>query len=84
VNQDHIAIRGFYQGFGASFSNSLGKITHNGGVGVEEIVTGHTGFPGHTSRDDDNVHALQSFLKTDNLKGINKLQIYNGNNVSLP
>lgn len=47
-------------GIGSRLSNSLGEIADNGGVGVEEIVTGHAGLTGDTSGDEDDVGALDA------------------------
>lgn len=52
------------ESLGGSLGNSLGQVTDNGGVGVEEIVTGHTGLSGDTGGDDNNLDALKSLLKT--------------------
>ena len=42
-----------------SLSASLSKVHGNTGVGVEEIVTGHTGLSGNTSGNDDNIGAIE-------------------------
>lgn len=47
-------------GLGARLGAGLGEVADNGGVGVEEIVTGHTGLAGDTGGDDDDVAALES------------------------
>lgn len=39
--------------------NSLSQITDDGGVCVEEIITGHSRLAGDTGRDDDNLDALE-------------------------
>lgn len=51
-------------GLGSSLSSGLGEVTDDGGVGVEEIVTGHTGLAGNTSGDEDNLSAGESLLET--------------------
>ncbi len=45
---------------GRVLGNSFGKVADDGCVGVEQVVTGHAGLSGHTSRDNDNLGALQS------------------------
>merc|ERR1719454_1051201 len=42
---------------GAVLGTSLGQGGDDGGVGVEEVVPGHTGLPGDAGGDDDDVHA---------------------------
>ena len=41
----------------------LGQVADDGGVGVEEIVTGHAGLAGDTSGDDNDVAAGKSILE---------------------
>jgi hypothetical protein len=57
-------------GLGGKVSNTLGKIADNGGVGVEQIVTGHTGLSGDTGGDDDNLNTLKGLLETTLLGGV--------------
>lgn len=45
---------------GSRLGDSLGKITDDGGIGVEEIITGHAGLSGHTSGDENDVGALEA------------------------
>lgn len=47
-------------GLGGGLSGSLGKVTDDGGVGVEEVITGHTGLAGNTSGDKDDLGALEA------------------------
>jgi hypothetical protein len=47
-------------GLGARLGAGLGEVADDGSVGVEEIVTGHTGLAGDTGGDDDDVAALES------------------------
>ena len=49
---------------GSSLSGGLGKVTDDRGVGVEEIITGHTGLAGNTGRDEDDLRALKAVLQT--------------------
>jgi hypothetical protein len=44
---------------GASSSASLSQVHGNSSVGVEQIVSGHTGLSGHSSGDDDDIRAVQ-------------------------
>ena len=44
---------------GSVVCNGLGKVADDSGVGVEQIVTGHSGLAGNAGRDDDNLDALQ-------------------------
>jgi hypothetical protein len=37
----------------------LGEVADDGGVGVEQVVTGHAGLAGDTSGDDDDLGALE-------------------------
>lgn len=46
-----------------SLGGGLSKVTDDGGVGVEEIVTGHTRLARNTSWDDNDVSALESVLQ---------------------
>ena len=46
-------------GLGASSGASLGEVHGNTSVGVEQIVSGHTGLSGHTSGDDHNIGAIE-------------------------
>lgn len=50
-------------GLGSSLSSGLGEVADDGGVGVEEIVTGHTGLAGNTSGDEDNLGTGESILE---------------------
>ena len=51
-------------GLGSVVSSSLGKVADNGGVGVEEVITGHTGLSGDTGRNEDDIATLQGIGKT--------------------
>lgn len=51
-------------GLGGSLGGGLGEVTDNGGIGVEEIVTGHTGLAGDTGGDEDDLGALESITET--------------------
>lgn len=44
-------------------SGGLGEIADDGGVGVEEVVTGHAGLAGDTSGDDNDLSALEGLGK---------------------
>lgn len=48
----------------SKLSNALGQITDNGGIGVEQVITGHTGLSGDTSGDDNNLSTGKGLLKT--------------------
>ena len=48
--------------FWAMFSASLGQVGDNGGVGVEEIVSGHAWLSWDTSGDEDNIGTSNGFL----------------------
>ena len=41
----------------------LGEVADDGGVGVEEIITGHAGLTGDTSGDDNDIAAGKSLLE---------------------
>ncbi|RUS23269.1 hypothetical protein BC937DRAFT_89578 [Endogone sp. FLAS-F59071] len=43
--------------------DGLGQIQDNSSIGVEEIITGHTGLAGNTSGNDDNVGTLKGILE---------------------
>lgn len=45
---------------GAVLSDSLGEISDDRGVGVEQVVTGHSWLTGDTGRDDDNLGTGES------------------------
>jgi len=45
----------------AVFGNSSAERFDDAGIDVEEIITGHTGLSGDTSRDYNNIRSLQSF-----------------------
>lgn len=47
-------------GLGGGVGNSLGEIADDGGVGVEEVVTGHAGLAGDTGGDEDDLSALEA------------------------
>ena len=47
-------------GVGGSLSGGLGEVADNGGVGVEEVITGHTGLAGNTGGDQDDLSILKS------------------------
>ena len=46
----------------ADFSSSSGQISHNGGIDVEEIISGHARLAGNTSRDDDDLAPFKRSL----------------------
>lgn len=46
-------------GLRSGLSGSLSKVTDDGGVGVEKIVTGHARLSGDTGGDQDNIGTLQ-------------------------
>lgn len=45
------------------FSDGSGQVLDNGGVGVEQIITGHTGFARNTGGNDNNITALQTVFQ---------------------
>ena len=47
-------------GFGAEVGDALDQALDDAGVDLEEVVAGHAGFPGDTSRDEDDVATLQA------------------------
>jgi hypothetical protein len=51
-------------GLGGVLSSGLGEVADDGGVGVEEVVTGHAGLAGDTSGDDNDLSALEGLGKT--------------------
>jgi hypothetical protein len=51
-------------GLGGVLSGGLGEVADNGGVGVEEVVTGHAGLAGDTSGDDNDLSALEGLGET--------------------
>jgi hypothetical protein len=51
-------------GLGGVLSSGFGEIADDGGVGVEEVVTGHAGLAGDTSGDDNNLSALEGLGET--------------------
>lgn len=42
----------------------LGQIADDGGVGVEQVITGHTGLARNASRDDNDLSALEGLGET--------------------
>lgn len=46
-------------GLGCGLGDFLSEVTDNGGVGVEEVITGHAGLAGDTSGDDDDFSAFE-------------------------
>lgn len=46
-------------GLRAGFGAGLSKVTNDRGVGVEKIVTGHTGLAGDTGGDQDDITTLE-------------------------
>jgi hypothetical protein len=44
---------------GAMVSNSFNKTSHDASVDVEQIISGHSGFTGHSSWDNHKVDTLQ-------------------------
>ena len=51
-------------GLGGVLSGGLGEVADDGGVGVEEVVTGHAGLARDTSGDDNDLSALKGLGKT--------------------
>lgn len=51
-------------GVGGVLSSGLGQVADNGGVGVEQVVTGHTGLAGNTSGDEDDLGSLKGSLES--------------------
>ena len=46
-------------GVGGVLGGGLGEVADDGGVGVEQVVTGHAGLAGDTSGDDDDLGVLE-------------------------
>jgi hypothetical protein len=46
-------------GLGAVLGAGLGQVADDGGVGVEQVVTGHAGLAGHAGGNEDNLGALE-------------------------
>ncbi|KAI3480889.1 hypothetical protein L1887_56963 [Cichorium endivia] len=46
-------------GVGGDLGGLLGEVADDGGVGVEEVVTGHAGLAGHAGGDDDDLDVLE-------------------------
>ena len=51
-------------GIGGGLGGGLGEVADDGGVGVEQVVTGHAGLAGNTGGDQDNIATLQSVSQT--------------------
>lgn len=49
---------------GSIGGNTNGNVSDNGGVDVEEVVSGHAWLTGDTSGDDDDVRALEGLVQT--------------------
>jgi hypothetical protein len=50
-------------GVGASFGASLSEALDNGGVGIEQVITGHARLAGYTGGNEDNLGASQALLE---------------------
>jgi hypothetical protein len=50
--------------FGGEFGGGNGKVTNDGSVGVEEIITSHSRLAGYTSGDNDDVGVSESVLES--------------------
>jgi hypothetical protein len=51
-------------GLGARLGAGLGQVSNDGGVGVEQVVTGHAGLARDTGRDEDDVATLEAVGET--------------------
>jgi hypothetical protein len=51
-------------GLGGGLSGGLGEVADDGGVGVEQVITGHTGLAGNTGGDEDDLRALEAVTET--------------------
>lgn len=51
-------------GLGGGLSGGLGEVADDGGVGVEEVITGHTGFARNARGDEDDLRALEAVTET--------------------
>ena len=49
---------------GAVFGTCFGQSLHNGCIGVEQIVTGHSWFSGNTGWDENQVHTGKGLIQT--------------------
>lgn len=54
-------------GIGGSLSGGLSEVADDGGVGVEEVITGHTRLAGNTSGDEDDLGALKALLEASSI-----------------
>jgi len=54
-------------GIGGSLSGGLSEVADDGGVGVEEVITGHTRLAGNTSGDEDDLGALEALLEASSI-----------------
>jgi hypothetical protein len=49
---------------GGGLSGGLGEVADDGGVGVEEVITGHAGLTGNTSGDQNDLGVLEAVTET--------------------
>jgi hypothetical protein len=57
-------------GLGGGLSSGLGEVADNRGVGVEQVVTAHTGLAGNTSGDEDNLRSLEAVTETGSIGSV--------------
>lgn len=55
-------------GLGGSLGSGLGEVADDGGVGVEQVVTGHTGLAGNTSGDENDLGPLKSVAQATGIR----------------
>lgn len=51
--------------FRAHLSTGLSKVTNNGSISIEEVITSHAWLPWHSSRNNYNFCSFQSILKNE-------------------
>lgn len=51
-------------GLGGSLGGGLGKVANDGGVGVEQVITGHAGLAGDTSGNENDLRVLEAVAQT--------------------
>lgn len=54
-------------GLGGSVGGSLGEVADDGGVGVEQVITGHAGLAGDTSGDQDDLGVLEAVAESSSI-----------------
>lgn len=61
------------ESLGGDLGSSLDKVSYDGGVGVEQVITRHAGLARHSCGDDDHLGTLQRVLSNTQISTVHRV-----------